>query len=92
MTFEGLIADFRRELAADVAEALAKELPAPARLLTLEQAGDMLGLTGKSVRTMLARGQLVGVKVGPEEHASRVEVAEVDRYIAARRVASRSVT
>jgi len=85
------LANFTQAVAEKVAARLAGELPSPTRLLTLEQVGEALGMSRRSVQDLVSDGRLVGITVGPGETASRVEVAELDAYIQRRRLASRSV-
>lgn len=45
-------------------------------LLTLDQAGERLGLRGRTVRRYVDRGLLTGYRIGPR--TLRVDAAEVD--------------
>jgi excisionase family DNA binding protein len=85
------LASFAKAVATETAARLAEELPAPTRLLTLEQVGEALGISRRSVQDLIAKGLLAAVKVGPGEQSIRVEVAELGAYIQRRRLASRSV-
>lgn len=89
---DGFLANMVEEIAKRTAQLLTEQAPAPTRLLTLDQVGEQLGISRKSVQTMIANGILASVKIGPGEFSARVEQAEVDRYIVERRLASRSVT
>lgn len=92
-TLNAFLEDFRKDLAEDLAVRLAAELPAPTRLVSFEQAGEILGgITRRAVQDLVTAGKLVALKVGAADGRSMIEVAEIDRYIAAQRVASRSVT
>lgn len=89
---ERAVVDLGKAIAAELAASLADTLPSPTRLLTLEQVGEALGLSRRSVQDLVTKGLLEAVKVGPGEQAIRVEQGELERYLQTRRVASRSVT
>lgn len=91
--FEEFVARFRRDLAQDVAVALAETLPAQTRLLSFEQVADALGLKSRrAVQDIVTAGKLQALKVGAADGRTMIEQQELDRYIAAQRLASRSVT
>ena len=52
-------------------------------LLSLEEAAEALNVSVKSVRRLLERGELRGVRIGDRRRL--IEVAELRRYVAERR-------
>ncbi|UOG22160.1 helix-turn-helix domain-containing protein [Gordonia amicalis] len=47
------------------------------KFLSVEQAGQIVGVSGRTIRRWVASGQLTGYRVGPK--LLRVSAAELDR-------------
>jgi excisionase family DNA binding protein len=69
-------------LAQEIAAALAPLLDIRP-LLTTHQAAERLGVSERTVRNMLERGELRSIIVS--EGSRRIEPTEIDRYVASRR-------
>ncbi len=54
------------------------EMPSIERLLSYEQAGNLLGVTGRSVWTLVDRGDLPAVRFG---HSVRIDPADLRAFI-----------
>jgi excisionase family DNA binding protein len=82
---EEFLAAFSDDLAEKVAEKLLAGLPAPDRLLSVEQTAERLGVKERTVRGLKADGKLAYVMIGG---AVRFEASAVEAYLASRRVAA----
>lgn len=82
---EAVIAAFADEVSSQVAVKLAGTQPLPQRLLRVAEAAEMLGVNERAVRTLIAGDSpaLASVMVG--EGARRIELREVEAYIASLR-------
>lgn len=58
--------------------------PQPPRLITVEQAADVLGVSRMSVYRRLQEGLIVGYRLSP--HAIRVDADSVDRFLKGSRI------
>lgn len=65
------------KLADAVADRLAERM-VPERLLTIKEVAELLGVSYRTVATIMARGDLAWLQV---EDRRRVEAAEVRRYL-----------
>lgn len=83
LDMDAFLANLADDVAAKVAERLAVTLPAPDRLLTVEQAADRLGVSERTVRNLTSKGTLAMVKV---EGATRISNEDLESYVASRRV------
>lgn len=72
--------ELARAVADEVVARLGGERP---QLLRIEEAAKMLGLSGRTVRTMINEGTIASVSVAGG--ARRVELSVVQAYVAARR-------
>lgn len=54
------------------------------RLLSVSEAARLMGLAGRSVRTMLECGTLAGFKVGPKNGVWRVRLSVILAYLTKR--------
>lgn len=83
---DAFLANLAEEISTQVAAKLAETLPAPDRLLGIEQVSEMLDVSDRTIRNLTAKGELGYVKVAG---AVKFERAEVERYVASRRQSRR---
>lgn len=75
-----------KDVAATIADAIAEAigpLLGSRPLLTIPQAASKLGIKDRKMEQMVRSGELASVLVG--DRSRRIEQAEIDRYVAARR-------
>lgn len=82
---EAFLAAFADEVSSQVAAKLAAEQPVTQRLLTSEEAGVMLGVSERAVRTLIAGDDPAIPSVVVGKGAKRIELAAVEAYIASLR-------
>lgn len=88
-TIEQFLAEFKADMARQVAENLAEILPSPDRLYNVKQAADRLNMSERTVWKHKASGELGFVMVGTGQSGVRFEASELERFVASRRVAAR---
>lgn len=72
------------QLADDIADRVAQKMRAADPLLSPAQLAERLGISDRTVRELLASGEIPSLKIGG---ARRVEATAVDAYLESRRAA-----